>query len=138
MGIARNAWEQSNLDTYGWISHHVVGVGYHTHGLMEGFGHHDFEIVPALIPAQMANSIFNTLVEKIKDGEVLKQGVEYTDLIEDGVKIMFYLKPDMHREDKEVLRVIISDIHNNLNVDNPSDFVAKQINCKPQWDEEII
>ena len=108
------------------------------HGLMEGFGHHDFEIVPALIPAQMANSIFNTLVEKIKDGEVLKQGVEYTDLIEDGVKIMFYLKPDMHREDKEVLRVIISDIHNNLNVDNPSDFVAKQINFKPQWDEEII
>lgn len=65
--------QQQAIEEQGWIAHHVIGEGSHTHGLKENFQHPDLEI-KLYIPQEVAHGVLSAAVGRIKKGERFKSG----------------------------------------------------------------
>lgn len=76
--------ERASMEKYGWYAHIVndyegapFKFNLHTHGMMESFGHTDFEIVLPMDPHVLMDILHN-IAGRIKDGEKFVSGKRYT------------------------------------------------------------
>ena len=97
------------LKKHGWIAHHVLGVGSHTHGIWESFGHPDIEIALNIRPKDAHAIICNTL-ELIKN-QPIEVGKKYSRL--GSMDVTFIKSPT----EENTLRLIIPDANGNLDFD---------------------
>jgi hypothetical protein len=118
-------WEAVKQEKHGWSAHSVFyemkdrpekkGIPYqwnhHTHGVVERFDHPDLQIVLPLAPA-IVGSIFNTMVEIIKEGGCyILTNKEYEGVLGGGFKVRTRWATEGRRQ---VLRVILPDSQGNL------------------------
>ena len=117
------ASRQNLLEKHGWLIDAVfdmegcetkcetgTGCDVHTHGLQESFNHPDLQCVLSVDP-KMIHSIFCTIVDKIKDGQIFRSGKCYEDILKGGFKVRFV---SAKQGDREVLRMILPDKHGKL------------------------
>lgn len=76
-------WEGQQMEQFGWFAHYVPGapdypnkINYHTHGVAESFGHLDLQICLPIRP-EHAHSIFQTVINKIKEGQIFVEDKPY-------------------------------------------------------------
>jgi hypothetical protein len=96
---------------HGWYAHTVpddpdspTGFNAHTHGLEDGYGHPDFQLVLPL-PFATAHQILINLVDAVKAGRRFKAGHGVRRIIH-GYDVSF---ADATEGGRDVLRVIIPD-----------------------------
>lgn len=116
------ARQQENLEEYGWFVHIIVDASncpyecdVHTHGLKENFDHPDLQICIPVEP-KVIHSFLIGFVEQIKKGKKYEVGVPVTDnrVFEKDLPVQFTWAKD---NDRDVLRIIFSDKHKNLDKD---------------------
>jgi hypothetical protein len=107
--LASQARDAAAIATFGWCGHYVydddespTGLNVHTHGLLESFGHPDFQIVLPLAE-RVAHAILITLADAVKEGRRFAPGDVAGGIIE-GYDVGFATATECGRE---VLRVII-------------------------------
>lgn len=105
---------QRMIDEYGWAAHYVPldkeHINYHTHGVMENFGHPDFQIVIPL-SQHTAHGIMNSLIADIKKGKVFVSGNEYDGFLNGGFKLRMETFTECGRP---VLRVLFPDMTHKM------------------------
>ena len=95
------------------IDSDVAYINAHTHGL-EQYGHLDFQVVIAL-PSNLLGYILNTLGDRVRNGEVFKNGETVDDLLQDlSVRL-----DEFEETGRTVLRVILPDEENLLWPEHP-------------------
>ena len=109
-------WQSDKLSEHGWIMHYVgddttspTGVNIHTHGLHENYNHPDLQVV-LQIPQQVVQSILNTIVDRIKNGEKFKDGDVIKSVIANGLSIKIV---NANENGRPVLRIIFPDQSGN-------------------------
>lgn len=111
------AWQNMMLSTHGWYVHYMPStitkelVNIHTHGIYEKFKHEDFQIVIPL-PDVLAQKIFSTLIDRIKDGDKFTNNQIVTGIII-GYSVKLVNAID---EDRIVLRIILPDKYSKLDM----------------------
>ncbi|MEK4487942.1 DUF4262 domain-containing protein [Psychrobacillus sp. FSL H8-0484] len=125
--------EQALMKKYGYIVHNVFETGKkefdglannHTHGIIENFGHDDFQIV---IPFEQKETIllFYHLVELIKKGETFEPDIEYKNIIQNG-SVHF---KEFEDDGRKILRLILPDEKGKMpNDEDCSEIYKKQYN----------
>ncbi len=98
---------------YGFAIHHVFGdtscpnnTNAHTHGIMESFGHPDFQLCFNIHPDTVTD-IFHNLVDAIRKGEKFEVGKLYDGYFIGGYKAKFIWAT---QGDRKVLRLLIPDV----------------------------
>ncbi len=86
---------------YGWIIHHIIDNGSHTHGLQENFNHPELEITLNL-PADVSHNILTIIANNIKHGQKYNDGQKYHEIIEN-------FPVSFHLTDNNILRIILPD-----------------------------
>lgn len=105
---------------YGWYYHLVPG-NIHTHGIEESFAHKDLQIA-LFIPQPVAQAVFDSMVDRIKEGWTFLPGKDY-----DGVIRSFKIRIMAATEnDRNVLRVILPDPDGELDKDKMAKEYATQ------------
>lgn len=118
--------EKKSVEKYGFYVRLIDGEGpyggiYNTYMLPESFGHPDLQIVLSLDP-QVAMSIINRCVDKIKSGMTFEPNKVYADVLNDyGVKFV-----PCFDEERKILRIIMPDAQNNLDQDVIQEGFAEQ------------
>jgi len=105
----------------GWFAHMVAedstmpyGFNYHTHGLVESFGHLDIQVVLNIDPRTVHMCVTN-LIEQIKDGKKFKHGDRVDKVIQSTTDIEYQvLLVNAVESGRNVLRMIIPDAAGNL------------------------
>ncbi len=101
-------WEDEMMDKYKFIYHiifdepfknHKDLIDAHTHGLIKNYQHPEFQLVISLDRNTIAG-IINNLTDRVKEGEVFKDGDFVSDVINN---YPVYI----HQVDKTLLRVIL-------------------------------
>ncbi len=125
--------EQQDIHNHGWYAHYVmedlseVPIGmnnYHTHGMVESFGHLDFQIVIP-IPPKTVHDIFYTLIDLVKEGNCFAS-VNQSGKILNGYNVAFARATENGRE---VIRVILPAANGTLDRDKMTD------GWELQWEE---
>ena len=98
------------LKKYGWVVHHVLGLGSHTHGIWEAFGHPDIELAVAVHP-EIAHGIICNAKTLIKD-QPIEVGKRYSEILQ-NMDVLFIKSPT----EENTLRLILPDPHGNLDFD---------------------
>jgi len=103
--------EDAQLARHGWFSHYVfddhgtpTGMNIHTHGVLESFGHPDFQLILPLA-TDVAHQILANLVAEVKAGRRFKAGDTAGEIIH-GFDLGFAAATEGGRD---VLRVIVPD-----------------------------
>jgi hypothetical protein len=103
--------EGESLERVGWYAHLVLddpasptGFNCHSHGLEDGYGHPDFQVVFPL-PEDVAGDILANLCDAVKAGRRFAEGEEASDIIAE-YPVGFVAAEEMGRP---VLRVILPD-----------------------------
>jgi len=112
-------FEYEMMEKFGWYAHFIIDedeqvhsdmVNIHTHGLEESFDHIDMQIVFPIHP-KVAMNLFHILVDRIKNGETFKTGINYDDIIKDhGAKFIL-----AYETNRQVMRLILPDQDGNIN-----------------------
>lgn len=118
------------LQKHGWIAHHVRGVGSHTHGMWESFGHPDIEIALYIDPSIAHGLIWSTfaLIKK----QPIEAGKKYSRVVV-GMDVTFIKSPT----EENTLRLIIPDANGNSDFDTmqePYKSQYKPISCRGSKD----
>lgn len=120
-------WEKKMLKKLGWYmdaifadEYNDIHANYHTHGVQENFNHLDFQIVLNMDP-EVANNIFFTLIDNVKNGITYEVDKQYSNVI-DGFNIIFKQYKEI---DRVVLRVLLPDEDGILPTDDKCDEVYK-------------
>ncbi|MBP1309215.1 hypothetical protein JOD82_002235 [Paenibacillus sp. 1182] len=79
---------------------------YHTHGVLESFGHLDLQIVFPIDP-KIAGALFHSVVDEIRKGQVFQPDVEYFGMVADPNMPMVF--KEVCETDRKVLRMLIPD-----------------------------
>jgi hypothetical protein len=109
------ARQQQMIEKYGFTIDMVFPSGgsehwnIHTHGVLESFGHPDFQVV-LNIGQRNVLGIFHLLVDRVKKGEKFVEGTDY-DCIAQGFPTRFIKAKECGRE---VLRLIVPDTQGHL------------------------
>lgn len=103
----------------------------HTHGLMEQFGHPDFQLVLNIDPNTIGG-ILNTLGIRVRNGEKFNAGDIVEDVIGDGYKVRLDAAVEC---DRIVLRVILPDEKHRFPEDDGCD---SPYNMQTKWQAEKI
>jgi hypothetical protein len=119
---------------HGWFAHYVadpnmpLGVNFHTHGLIESFGHIDLQIVFPL-DSRIARGLFTDTIAliKAKPGLVIEPDKEISGIIF-KYKTLFILATE---NDRQVLRMIIPDKDGHLAENKLSGNYAMQYAMEP-------
>lgn len=125
-------WHTQQMREFGWFAHYVAdpnmptGVNFHTHGLIESFGHLDLQIVFPL-DARLAHMLFSDTIQRIKDGLVIEPDKEISGIIS-KFKTLFILAMENERQ---VLRMIIPDKNGYLAENQLSGMFAMQYAMEP-------
>lgn len=116
MGIQKNHARlrklmQDDIKKYGfhvhYILHHKEGFAdYHTHGLVETFGHPELQIVMRF-QFELAGGIFHDVVNEIRKGKKFEPGKEYENILK-GMPIRISAVPPEPGEDERV-RILFPD-----------------------------
>lgn len=100
------------FEKYGFLIHYVSQdpdapncFNAHTHGLMQSFGHLDFQICLPSSP-QTVLILFHDLVRNIKGGAAYEPGKKYPDILGNGYLLEFIKAKECGRD---VLRFLIPD-----------------------------
>jgi hypothetical protein len=109
------------MKTVGWHAHIVAedpsapyGANYHTHGLVESFGHLDIQVVFPIDPRTI-HGIVKKLIDQIKDGKKFKHGDRVDGVIQSATDIEYQvLLINAIEGGRNVLRMIIPDAAGNL------------------------
>lgn len=113
--MARRA---ANMMKYGWIIDFVngpedevppMGANYHTHGLVEKYGHQDLQVVFPL-PPNIAHGIFWSMVDLVAAGTKFEVGKKYKEVLR-NYEVSFIETTEC---DRKVLRLILPDKEGNL------------------------
>lgn len=103
---------KEDMAMFGWYAHYVPdddqcpgGINYHTHGLIESYGHKDLQIVFPL-DMNMCHSIATEVVDKIKAGAKFVPDTFYDEILGNGYKVQFIEAKEC---DRDVLRILIPD-----------------------------
>jgi hypothetical protein len=104
--------EEFEREEFGWKTHAVFPdgkinpnkVNFHTHGILEKFGHLDFQVVIPLKP-ELVHGIFWDLVDQIISGKKFEEDKEYAGIIK-NYNVMFR---NFCEGDRNVLRLIFPD-----------------------------
>ncbi|GGG18207.1 DUF4262 domain-containing protein [Paenibacillus abyssi] len=103
-------WKNEMMEKHGFFIHFVLddqvgaGANYHTHGLEQSFGHPDLQCTLPITP-EIIQSVFHTIVDRIKAGErfvaeqlyekvITNYPVEFKEANEFGRKVLRLLLPD--------------------------------------------
>ncbi len=104
------AWQNEQMAANGWFAHFVGPaeksklVNYHTHGVLESFGHPDFQIVYGISPPS-AEGFFRDLIGRVKNGEKFEDGQVLSGLLK-KLDILFVERKE---QDRQVLRIVFPD-----------------------------
>jgi DNA segregation ATPase FtsK/SpoIIIE-like protein len=108
--------EERQIAKYGFFVHYVFdesdmpwGVDIHSHGVLESFGHADFQIVAGL-PPDLATEILTNLVDEVKEGRKFAAGTTASGIIR-RFDVGFAVAAG---EGRELLRVIVPDTEGRL------------------------
>lgn len=120
-----NEIERNSMIDYGWFAHYVAndpntpfGVNYHTHGLVESFGHQDIQFCfPA--PYKQIHSIMFHVVEEIKGGCKFEPGKKYQNILNGNFDVEFIEAMECGRK---VLRMCLPDKNNKFEGDFAKQF----------------
>jgi len=100
------------LEKYGWVAHFVMddkqypnGTNYHTHGLRERYHHLDLQICLP-IKHELAHSIFDAAIARIKEGWVFVPNKAYYNILDGGMAVSTIAVPE---EGRALLRLILPD-----------------------------
>lgn len=125
----RRQWENQMLQEYGWFVHYVghdpdvpYNFNAHTHGLLEGYGHLDLQVVFPL-REDTCHSILATLAERIKAGEKFHHGQRVEKVIGNNLQILLHEAIETGRP---VLRIILPDKEGNLDANTLTDVFKNQ------------
>ena len=126
---AVHRWEAENLEKYGFFMQGIVDdpstpfkFNLHTHGLQECFNHPDLQIVFPL-PPDVAAGILHNIVDRIREGEVFKDGTVAQDIVAYELPVKFAAATESGRQ---VLRVILPDAEGQLDLGVIADPFDKQ------------
>lgn len=111
-------WERKSMKEYGWYAHIVMNdpdcpynYNIHTHGVPRSFDHPDLQICCPMDP-RIAHGVLGNIIEQIKAGKKYETDKPIIDEVVLGGYPFLLTKA---REcDREVLRVIVSDKHKNI------------------------
>lgn len=85
--MIHDIWADKQLQEYGWYAHFVPEdpdfpnhINYHTHGLLENFGHPDLQICFP-VSTEVAHGIFSEIVDVIKSGGQFQAGNKYAGIL---------------------------------------------------------
>jgi hypothetical protein len=73
--------QREMIEKHGFVVHAVGGVGFHTHGLVETWGHLNLEIAFWMDP-RIGHQILWNAVHHIKEGKIYAAGTLHDDLID--------------------------------------------------------
>lgn len=102
--------QKSDMEKYGWVVHYVHATApgeafsYHTHGVLESFGHPDLEITLPLEP-KMVHPIICDMVEQIKEGRKFEAGNKYDKVLR-GFMVKAIVASD---EGRPLIRILLPD-----------------------------
>ena len=102
--------QEKLIKAFGFVCHYVTEphkygfVNYHTHGFTETWGHQDLQIVVPLDP-QTAHRLFWEFADRIKSGEIFKEGDTVSGIIQ-GFDVVLFETTETGRD---VLRIIFPD-----------------------------
>lgn len=97
------------LQKYGWIIHHVIGEGSHTHGIYEMLGHPDIEIILNIDPNDLHGILWNAF--RLLSQERIEIGKRYPRILQ-SMDVIF-----VKSNKNNTLRLIIPDENGNLEFD---------------------
>jgi hypothetical protein len=130
------------LKKQGWYAHIVTedplmpyGYNYHTHGLLESFGHLDIQVVLNLDPRTVHSCVTN-LIDQIKEGQKFQHGDKVDKVIRSATDIEYQvLLVNAVESGRNVLRMIFPDAAGNL---EPQDMDSKygHQHCNPYGEED--
>ena len=101
-------WERDCLQKTGWFAHQVPG-NYHTHGVLESFGHQDIQVVLQIDPNAI-HRIVSGVINDIKEGKQFQAGQNYSKVIQ-KLDVTFI---EATENDRTVLRLIFPDANGKL------------------------
>ena len=97
------------MGRHGWYVHFVPNdqhfpnsINYHTHGVLESFGHPDLQICFPL-STEIAHQILSIIVNQIKKGEHFEPNRRYEKIIDDNLNIEFIEAMEGNRK---ILRIV--------------------------------
>src|SRR5687768_1237376 len=131
-------WEGQQMEKFGWFAHYVPGspdypnkTNYHTHGVPESFGHLDLQICLP-IRHTLAHSIFTTVIDKIKEGQIFMEDMSYDKILK-NYPLKFALAFESGRN---VLRLLIPDEQGRLDapIYNQQDNMLTDNSTPIAWD----
>jgi len=122
--------ERTAMEKKGWYAHYVSPknkgeqCNYHTHGLEYSLHHLNFQVVLPIDPHVVHNIIYS-IIKRIREGTIFKDGDIAEGIIQNGYYIKFVAATENNRP---VLRIIIPDADNNLDADTLDEIYKIQYN----------
>lgn len=121
---------------HGWYSHFILPanagqrrVNYHTHGLLEHYGHLDFQFVLPLDP-NILHALATKLVNRVKVGERFTAGMRVSGVVE-NYDVLLMKTTETQRDSHVVLRVILPDRNGNIDKGDLDALFAAQFEALP-------
>ena len=103
------------------------GVDVHTHGL-DAYNHLELECILPFPADEVQAGIFNPLIDRILNGECIKEGCR-TDLLTENYRMYFIEVPDVWDKNKTILRIIYPDENN---------IMPWEKDCNPDYAKQIF
>jgi hypothetical protein len=114
-------WRDKQIKEHGWYMHYIED-NYHTHHVLESFGHPDFQTVMNMTE-ETISGILSNFVDRVKDGEKFSAGQIVEGIADNGYKIKLV---GAIEDGRPVLRLIIPEANGNLDEDKMTPDYRRQ------------